>query len=162
MRQVLLINEVQSTFEPPEWLVDGVRALSAQILTIASLTLHDESRTAFQRQLGRHPASSDQSLHEFDRQFVKHGYGLAPQALEYLQQLAPQRVLVCGIGADSSILAAGFALFDAGLTPTLVSDLTIGTWADRSGESGMILWREHFQHVLSRAEVLEQLRADRD
>ena len=42
MRQVLLIVDVQSTFSPPEWLVDGLRRLSANIPTIASVELHDE------------------------------------------------------------------------------------------------------------------------
>ncbi|MGE8457449.1 MAG: hydrolase, partial [Pseudomonas alloputida] len=40
MRQVLLIVDVQSTFSPPEWLVDGLRRLSANIPTIASVELH--------------------------------------------------------------------------------------------------------------------------
>lgn len=52
MRQVLLIVDVQSTFSPPEWLVDGIQALSATIPTIASIELHDEQATPFQKQLG--------------------------------------------------------------------------------------------------------------
>nr|WP_314487618.1 hydrolase [uncultured Pseudomonas sp.] len=154
MRQVLLINDVQATFEPPEWLVDGVRAFSARLLTLATLTLHDEARTPFQRQAGWHPARSDESLHEADRVFVKHGYGLPAEALDYLRELAPERVLVCGVGADSGLLAAGFALFDAGLTPTLVIDLSIGSWLDRSGQTGHALWVQHLRHVTTRAEVL--------
>lgn len=157
MRQVLLVVDVQSTFGPPEWLVDGVLALSAQILTCASLTLHDEQTTPFQRQLGWHPALDDENLHEADRVFVKHGYGLSLEAIEYLRQLAPERVLVCGIGADSSVLAAGFALFDAGLTPTLVSDLTIGSWLDRSGKTGIGLWQHHFARLVTREQIVADL-----
>ncbi|WP_312931912.1 hydrolase [Pseudomonas sp.] len=157
MRQVLLINQVQSTFEPPEWLVDGVRALSAQILTFGALTLHDEAHTPFQQQAGWHPAASDHCMHEADRVFIKHGYGLGREALDCLRELHPERVLVCGVGADSGLLAVGFSLFDAGLTPTLVTDLTIGSWLDRSGHTGMALWAEHLQRVTTRAEVLASL-----
>ncbi|QHB27315.1 hypothetical protein TCK1_1969 [Pseudomonas monteilii] len=64
MRQVLLIVDVQSTFSPPEWLVDGLRRLSANIPTIASVELHDEQVTPFERQLGWHPAAEDESLVE--------------------------------------------------------------------------------------------------
>ena len=73
MRQVLLIVDVQSTFSPPEWLVDGLRRLSANIPTVASVELHDERVTPFARQLGWHPAAEDESLVEADQVFVKHG-----------------------------------------------------------------------------------------
>jgi len=69
--------------------------------------------------------------------------------LDYLRQLNPERVLVCGIQTDTCVLAAGFALFDAGLQPTLISDLTVGSSLDRSGQLGVSLWRHHFGHVVS-------------
>ncbi|MEG1625954.1 isochorismatase family protein [Pseudomonas sp.] len=159
MRQVLLIVDVQSTFSPPEWLVDGVRALSERILTIASVELHDELITPFQQQLGWHPAAEDESLVEADRVFVKHGYGQTAETIEYIKQLGVERVLVCGIQAETCVLAAGFALFDAGLTPTLVTDLTVGSSLDRSGQLGIKLWEHHFRQVTTRAEVLAELHA---
>ncbi|MGG2477835.1 hydrolase, partial [Rhizobium sp. BR5] len=58
------------------------------------------------------------------------------------------RVLVCGIQADTCVLAAGFALFDAGLHPTLLPWLTVGSSLDRSGELGAKLWKHHFGAVL--------------
>ncbi|MDD1963589.1 cysteine hydrolase, partial [Pseudomonas sp. 39004] len=94
MRQVLLIVDVQSTFSPPEWLVDGLRRLSANIPTVASVELHDEQVTPFQRQLGWHPAAEDESLIEADQVFVKHGYGQTVETLEYIKQLGVERVLV--------------------------------------------------------------------
>jgi hypothetical protein len=45
------------------------------------------------------------------------------------------------------VLAAGFALFDAGLQPTLLTDLTVGSSLDRSGGLGIDLWRHHFKHL---------------
>lgn len=49
---------------------------------------------------------------------------------------------------------AGFALFDAGLQPTLIGDLVLGSSLDRSGELGVRLWKHHFGQVVSLAEVL--------
>jgi nicotinamidase-related amidase len=159
MRQVLLIVDVQSTFSPPEWLVDGVRALSERILTVASVELHDEQVTPFEKQLGWHPAAEDESLVEADKVFVKHGYGQTAEAIEYIRQLGAERVLVCGLQTETCVLAAGFALFDAGLAPTLVTDLTVGSSLDRSGRLGIDLWKHHFRQVTTRAEVFAELDA---
>jgi nicotinamidase-related amidase len=50
--------------------------------------------------------------------FIKHGYAPSEATLSYLKSLKPDRVLVCGIQTETYVLAAGFALFDAGLHPT--------------------------------------------
>ncbi|MCW2271919.1 isochorismatase family protein [Pseudomonas sp. JUb96] len=157
MRQVLLIVDVQSTFSPPEWLVDGVRALSARMPAVASVELHDEQITPFEKQLGWHPAAEDESLVEADQVFIKHGYGQSAEAIAYLKQLGVERVLVCGIQTETCVLAAGFALFDAGLNPTLITDLTVGSSLDRSGQMGINLWKYHLRQVTTRAEVIAEL-----
>lgn len=149
MRQVLLIIDVQPSFNPPQWLVDGIASLIGRMPSVASVERHDESVTPFQRQLGWQPAAHDQSLVAADRIFIKHGYAPTAEMLDYLKQLNPERVLVCGIQTDTCVLAAGFALFDAGLQPTLISDLTVGSSLDRSGQLGVSLWRHHFGHVVS-------------
>lgn len=149
MRQVLLIVDVQPSFNPPQWLVDGIASLIGRMPSVASVERHDESVTPFQRQLGWQPAAHDQSLVAADRIFIKHGYAPTAEMLDYLRQLNPERVLVCGIQTDTCVLAAGFALFDAGLQPTLISDLTVGSSLDRSGQLGVSLWRHHFGHVVS-------------
>lgn len=149
MRQVLLIIDVQPSFNPPQWLVDGIASLIGRMPSVASVERHDESVTPFQRQLGWQPAVHDQSLVAADRIFIKHGYAPTAEMLDYLRQLNPERVLVCGIQTDTCVLAAGFALFDAGLQPTLISDLTVGSSLDRSGQLGVSLWRHHFGHVVS-------------
>ena len=64
------------------------------------------------------------------------------------------RVLVCGTQADTCVLAAGFALFDAGLHPTLLKWLTIGSSLDRSGNLGARLWEHHFGSVLEYSDQL--------
>ncbi|AKA23533.1 cysteine hydrolase family protein [Pseudomonas chlororaphis] len=154
MRQVLLIIDVQPSFNPPAWLLDGINALLGQLPSVATVERHDESHTPFARQLGWQPAPDDDSLVAADRVFIKHGYTLTAPTLAYLHSLAPDRVLVCGIQTDTCVLAAGFALFDAGLQPTLITDLTVGSSLDRSGELGVRLWQHHFKHLTTRAELL--------
>jgi nicotinamidase-related amidase len=59
------------------------------------------------------------------------------------------RVLVCGTQADTCVLAAGFALFNAGLHPILLKWLTVGSSLDRSGDLGARLCEHHFRSVLA-------------
>ncbi|WMI98107.1 cysteine hydrolase family protein [Pseudomonas chlororaphis subsp. aurantiaca] len=153
MRQVLLIIDVQPSFNPPEWLVSGINALLGQLPSVATVERHDESQTPFARQLGWQPAADDESLVAADRIFIKHGYAPTPETIAYLRSLAPERVLVCGIQTDTCVLAAGFALFDAGLQPTLITDLTVGSSLDRSGQLGVRLWQHHFKHLTTSAEL---------
>ena len=157
VRQILLVVDVQSTFSPPAWLVQGVNELSARMPSLATLELHDETRVPFMGQLGWHPAEHDSCLVQVDRVFVKNGYVLSPQALAHIQQARPERVLVCGVQTETCVLAAGFALFDAGLYPTLITDLTVGSSLDRSGKLGIDLWRHHFGRTLTSAQVLCEL-----
>lgn len=161
MRQVLLIVDVQSTFSPPEWLVDGVRAFAARLPAIASIELHDEQVTPFNRQLGWHPAAEDHCMVEVDRVFVKHGYGPPAELIAHLKAMNVDRVLVCGLQAETCVLAAGFALFDAGLSPTLVTDLIVGSSLDRSGQLGRELWTHHFGQVTTVEQVLMGLGASK-
>ena len=154
MRQALLIVDVQGTFSPPPWLVSGIQRLASLMPSVATIELHDESATPFKGQLGWHPAATDRSLVRADQVFVKHGYAPSPETVAYLKRLAPQRVLVCGIQTDTCVLAAGFALFDAGLRPTLLTDLTVGSSLDRSGGLGIRLWQHHFGATLSSEALL--------
>ncbi len=157
MRQILLIIDVQPTFSPPPWLLRGIETLASRIPAVATVERHDERVTPFARQLGWTPATDDHSLVQAGRVFIKHGYAPPPSLIEYLKDQAPQRVLVCGIQADTCVLAAGFALFDAGLMPTLLRDLTVGSSLDRSGQLGVRLWQHHFGHTTTSVEVLQAL-----
>ncbi|NWA04511.1 cysteine hydrolase family protein [Pseudomonas gingeri] len=148
MRQALLIIDVQPSFSPPPWLVDGIMDLIGRMPSVATVERHDESITPFQRQLGWHPAPDDDSLVPADRIFIKHGYAPSPATIAYLKGLEVERVLVCGLQTETCCLAAGFALFDAGLQPTLITDLTVGSSLDRSGGLGTRLWEHHFKHTV--------------
>jgi nicotinamidase-related amidase len=153
MRRALLIIDVQPSFDPPDWLVEGIRPLLPLMPSVATVERHDEARTPFQRQLGWAPGPSDDCLLPADRVFIKHGYLPSAETIEHLRALRPERVLVCGLQTETCVLAAGFMLFDAGLTPTLLSDLTVGSSLDRSGKLGTDLWRHHFGQVTTAANI---------
>ncbi|MGN5537476.1 cysteine hydrolase family protein [Alcaligenes sp. Lyrl_28] len=157
MRQILLVVDVQSCFAPPLWLIEGINRLSRHLPCVALIEQHDESQTPFLSQLGWCPPRDDCCLIDADAIFIKHGYTPSPAAMEYLRQYQADRILVCGIQTDTCVLAAGFALFDAGLHPTLITDLTVGSSLDRSGAMGIKLWKHHFGRTIHSRELrLEQ------
>lgn len=154
MRQALYVVDIQKSFNPPQWLIDEVNILASQMPSVASVELHDEAVTPFWAQLGWNPGVDDVSLVKTHRTFVKHGYAPTGDAIQYLKSLDVERVLVCGIQADTCVLAAGFSFFDAGLYPTLLPWLTIGSSLDRSGALGERLWRHHFGRVVASKDEL--------
>ncbi len=160
-RQALLVVDVQPCFSVPKPIVAGITALSRTFYTIATVERHDESVTPFERQLGWKPAVDDESLVPADRVFIKHGYLPPIAAIDHLRSLDVERVFVCGVQADTCCLAAGFMLFDAGLHPTLLKWLSVGSSLDRSAGLGADLWQHHFGSVLHSAEELRaQLGSD--
>ncbi len=154
MKQVLYIVDVQPSFSPPAQLVADIAELARSMPSVASVERHDETITPFERQLGWKPGKADDSLVAADRIFIKYGYAPPKEAVDYLRSLKPDRVLVCGIQADTCVLAAGFVFFDAGLQPTLIPWLTVGSSLDRSGALGARLWKHHFGAVLDGPEEL--------
>lgn len=154
MKQALFVVDVQASFPIPAEILEGIRALSARMPSVATVERHDESVTPFEQQLGWKPGKADESLVAVDRVFVKYGYLPPPEAIEYLRTLQADRVLVCGVQSDTCVLAAGFALFDAGLHPTLLKWLTMGSSLDRSGDLGARLWKHHFGKVLEHPDQL--------
>lgn len=145
---------MQASFAVPEPVVAGIAALSRRFYTVATVERHDETVTPFERQLGWKPAADDRPLVPADRVFVKHGY-LPPAALiDDLRSRAVERVLVCGVQAETCCLAAGFMLFDEGLHPTLLAWLSVGSSLDRSGGLGAALWQHHFGSVLRHPDEL--------
>jgi nicotinamidase-related amidase len=157
MKQALLIIDVQPCFNPPEWQVEGISRLVPTMHSVATVERHDEAVTPFERQLGWKPAPADDPLVQTDKVFVKHGYLPPPALIGYLKSMRFERVLVCGIQADTCCLAAGFMLFDAGLHPTLLKWLTVGSSLDRSATLGAKLWKHHFgaASVLNSADELQ-------
>lgn len=154
MKQALLIVDVQPSFSIPLEVLHGIRELSAILPSVATVERHNESVTPFERQLGWKPGKADESLVLANRVFIKYGFLPPPAAIEYLRSLRVDRILVCGTQADTCVLAAGFALFDAGLHPTLLKWLTVGSSLDRSGDLGARLWEHHFGSVLKYSDQL--------
>jgi nicotinamidase-related amidase len=148
MEQALFIVDVQPSFPVSMEILHGIRELSALLPSVATVERHDESVTPFEKQLGWKPGKADESLVAANRIFIKHGYLPPRAAIDYLRSLRMDRILVCGTQADTCVLAAGFALFDAGLHPTLLKWLTVGSSLDRSGDLGARLWEHHFGSVL--------------
>lgn len=149
MKQALLIVDVQPSFAVPASIVEGIRALASKLPSVATVERHDEGRVPFERQLGWKPGVADEALVATDMVFVKHGY-LPPLALvDHLMGLSVDRVLVAGVQAETCCLAAGFMLFDAGLHPTLLQWLSVGSSLDPTGVLGAKLWRHHFGAVLA-------------
>jgi len=144
MEQALLIIDIQPCFNPPDWQGEGIGRLARSMHSIATVERHDESVTPFWRQLGWKPAPDDEPLVATHKVFVKHGYAPPAALIHYLNDIGVERVLVCGIQADTCCLAAGFLLFDAGLRPTMLKWLTVGSSLDRSADLGARLWRHHF------------------
>lgn len=159
VKQALMIVDVQPCFAPPPALIAGIARLLPLMPSIATVERHDESKVPFERQLRWRPSADDECLVAADRSFVKHGYLPPAEAIDYLRDLGVERVLVCGIQAETCVLAAGFALFDAGLHPTLIADLAVGSSLDPSGALGVRLWRHHFGQVVERHTDLLPLRA---
>ncbi|MFC0387588.1 cysteine hydrolase family protein [Muricoccus vinaceus] len=152
--QALLAVDVQPSFSVPDHIVDGIKALSRKLYTVTTVERHDEAVTPFERQLGWKPGTNDESLVPADCAFIKHGY-LPPVALiEHLKARGVERVFVCGIQADTCCLAAGFMLFDAGLHPTLLKWLSVGSSLDHSAGLGASLWQHHFGNVLHHPDEL--------
>lgn len=148
MKQALLVVDIQPCFDPPEWLVERCQLLSAKFPSIATVQRYDEDKVPFVRQLGWKPGSVDDTLVQADLTILKYGYGPPSDAVDHFKNWQVDRILVCGIQADTCVLAAGFALFDAGLQPTIVADSVVGSSLDRSGKLGIDLWRHHFGEVL--------------
>ncbi len=153
--QALLVVDVQPHFSVPDHVVGAITALSRRLYTVATVERHDEAVTPFMRQLGWKPAADDESLVPADRVFIKHGYLPPITLIEHLKSRGVERVFVCGIQADTCCLAAGFMLFDAGLHPTLLKWLSVGSSLDRSAGLGASLWQHHFGSVLNSADELQ-------
>ncbi|WP_310619638.1 cysteine hydrolase family protein [Flexibacterium corallicola] len=148
MNEILLIVDLQPNFSPPEWVITRVQRLAGLMPSVATVIRHNEAIVPFDRQLNWVPNEDDESIVKADRVFIKYGYLPPSELMDYLATCKPERVLVCGIQAETCVLAAGFALFDAGLNPTLIGDAVIGSSLDKSGRKGIELWEHHFGQII--------------
>lgn len=136
--------DVQQSFNPPSHLIDGIKNIVPSYYSVSTVERHNESITPFENQLGWKPGPHDSPMIQTDKTFVKYGYMPPYGLIDHLKSEGFHRIYVCGIQADTCCLCAGFMLFDAGLRPTLLKWLTVGSSLDRSAELGSKLWRHHF------------------
>jgi nicotinamidase-related amidase len=158
-KYALLVVDVQPSFSVPDDIITGITALSQHFYTVATVERHDEAITPFEQQLGWKPGANEDSLIPAARVFIKHGYLPPVAVIDHLKERGVERVFVCGIQADTCCLAAGFMLFDAGLHPTLLQWLSVGSSLDRTASLGAQLWQHHFGSVIQRASDLSQMLA---
>jgi hypothetical protein len=72
MYQALPITDGQHSFDPSQWLVDGIEQMIVCLISVPTVERHDNSMTLFEKLLGWHPFSDDNSLIPADRVFIKH------------------------------------------------------------------------------------------
>ena len=144
MQQALLIVDVQSSFSPPIWLVEKIAQLDTSMHSIATVEHHNESVTPLWQPAWLEAGTQRRSTYCHRPSVHKTRLYATIGTRRLCQEYRCRRVLSCGIQADTCCLAAGFMLFDAGLRPTLLKWLTIGSSLDRSAQLGTSLWRHHF------------------
>lgn len=148
MKEALLVVDVQQSFHPSQQLIMEIEVVRDKFYSVSTVEWYNEEVTPFEKQLGWKPQGfNDDPLIKTDAMFVKYGY-MPPYALiQHLKSRNVSKVYVCGIQTDACCLCVGFMLFDAGLQPTLLKWLTMGSSLDRSADLGSRLWRHHFgQH----------------
>ncbi len=149
-KQAVLVVDVQPCFNPPDRLVSRSQLLADHFPSIATVIRYNEEIVPFFGQLGWKPSANDESLVRTKAMFVKHGYRPTNEVINLFKEWSVEQVFVCGVQAETCVLAAGFALFDEGLNPTIVSDAVVGSKLDRSGQLGVDLWKHHFGNVVEK------------
>lgn len=64
---------------------------------------------------------------------------LTEEVQDLLKELGTQRVVICGIDTDSCVLKSAIDLFEAGLTPIVLSDLCASHAGDEVHNAGLML-----------------------
>lgn len=125
MGRCIVALDVQGYYRPGPGMVAQINQLAATIPTAATLFSHDEQSVPLVR-FGKTPPNDSAVLVNAQQVFPKYGYGIPPQALEWLRKQTPDEVLVVGGHTDANVLSAGFSLFNAGLKPAMVPVLCYG------------------------------------
>lgn len=123
----LLIIDLQQGFNPTEKMIDNFLHKSKDYQTIVA-TQFINGNKLFQRVL-KHPIFSSQELVFADlpkkvKVFKKTGYGLPHSLIRYLKNKKITHVDIGGLETDACVLAAMFNLWDAGIQPRLLKNLT--------------------------------------
>lgn len=125
--KTLIIIDLQKKFKPSEKLVDNIIKESKKYdLVIATKFINGNS--LFQKLLGYKKLNKENlELCELPNNiiiFKKDGYAISDEAINYLKSKKVKKVDVCGLETDACILASVFKLWDSGIEPNILYDLT--------------------------------------
>ena len=123
----LLIIDLQKGFNPTEKMVGGILKKARSYDTIIA-TKFVNGNPLFKRVL-KYPDLTKEGLKleelpKGTKIFKKTGYGLSQPILNFLKRRGIKRVDVCGLETDACIVASMYNLWDAGIRPVLVKELS--------------------------------------
>jgi len=125
MSRILIALDVQPGLKTPEVIVQTTNKLAKKLPTIATVLLKDKTDTRDNSFLEWEAPAQDDCRVETNYIYERHGYQLPPVILQMLQKNKAEEVLVVGASTEAFLLAAGFALFDAGFKVSLIAPLCL-------------------------------------
>ena len=153
MSRAMIVVDMQSYYRPGPGMVAQINQLAATIPTAATLFTHDEQTVPLVK-FGRTPPQDGNVLVSAMAVFPKYGFGLPPQAVEWLKQQNVDEVLVAGGHTDANVLAAGFSIFNAGMRPAMLPVLCFGNdWYMHTVTTG--IWEREIGKLYQSAAELQ-------
>ena len=145
MKRCMIAIDVQNYFKPSQGTVHHINQAASQLPTVATLFQHDEAVIPLNK-MGHQGPQDDTCLVNTNHVYYKYGYTIPMEAIEWLQEHQPDEVILAGGHTDANVLAAGFCLFDAGLSPAIVPLLCYGNdWYMHTVTTG--IWRQELGNV---------------
>ena len=126
MKKVLLALDIQNSIKSSEVIVTNVNKLAAKVPTLATVLVRsDEVEKRDLSWLDWEAPDADTTRVHTKYSFEHHGYGIPDVVIQTLKKNNVEEVLVTGAHTEAFLLCAGFALFDAGFTASLVAPLCL-------------------------------------
>ena len=125
MRRVLLAIDIQAGLNSPSIIVEKVNNLARKYPTIATTLTQGDKEADNQATVDWKAPKEDVTLVHTDYQYERHSYQLPQLILKTLEKNNVDEVLVTGAARESFLLAAGFALFDAGFNASMIAPLCL-------------------------------------
>lgn len=153
MNRCMIVVDMQNYYRPGPGMVAQVNQLAATMPTAATLFVHDENEVPLVK-FGRTPPNDGTILVSAMATFPKTGYGLPPQAIEWLKKQQAEEVLIAGGHTDANLLSAGFSVFNAGMRPAVLPVLCFGNdWYMHTVTTG--IWEREIGKVYQSAAELQ-------
>ena len=125
MKKVILALDIQAGLKTPEVIVSNVNKLAMKVPTIATVLVSSSDEKRDLEWLDWTAPKEDASRIQTNYTFNHHGYSLPDVVLKTLKKNGVEEVLVTGAHTEAFLLAAGFALFDAGFKASMVAPLCL-------------------------------------